>query len=182
MNSPRNIWGEGWSHCAGVVFWHGNDTCFTIPPFPFSFGGVDLSTAAGEKWVFRTLPPPLRGRVNERVAKKKGGGGGAGGRGRRNLVSEHRSHATHVHHWNSRPGLIFPSWLKLEKKLANYHNILYSDRTQLNYLGGKKVKQNRSESVFNCSWYAVQKQVALLNHLRASTAQGGASLKNNNTL
>lgn len=70
----------------------------------------------------------------------------------------------------------------LEKKLANYHKILYSDRTQLNYLGGKKVKQNRSESVFNCSWYAVQKQVALLNHLRASTAQGGASLKNNNTL
>lgn len=114
--------------------------------------------------------------------KKWGGWGGAGGRGRRNLVSEHRSHATHVHHWNSRPGLIFPSWLKLEKKLANYHNILYSDRTQLNYLGGKKVKQNRSESVFNCSWYAVRKQVALLNHLRASTAQGGASLKNNNTL
>lgn len=68
------------------------------------------------------------------------------------------------------------------KKIANYHKILYSNRTQLNYLGGKKVKQNWSESVFNCSWYAVQKQVALLNHLRASTAQGGASLKNNNTL
>lgn len=51
---------------------------FYNPPFPFSFGGVDLSTAAGEKWVFRTLPPPLRGRVNERVAKEKSGGEGGG--------------------------------------------------------------------------------------------------------
>lgn len=76
----------------------------------------------------------------------------------------------------------FPFLTQTWKKLANYHKILYSNRTQLNYLGGRKVKQNRSESVFNCRWYAEQKQVAWLNHLRASTAQGGAPLKNNNTL
>lgn len=58
----------GWSHCARVVFWHCNDTCFTITPFPFSFGGVDLSAPAGEKWASRTLPPPPRGHINERVA------------------------------------------------------------------------------------------------------------------
>lgn len=43
-------------------------------PFPFSFEGVDLSTAAGEKWASRTLPPRPRGCINERVAKKKVGG------------------------------------------------------------------------------------------------------------
>lgn len=62
------------SLCLRAVFWHRNDTCFTIAPFPFSLEGVDLSTPAGEKWASRTLPPRPRGCINERVAKEKVGG------------------------------------------------------------------------------------------------------------
>lgn len=74
----------------------------------------------------------------------------------------------------------FPdSNLKKISKLP-YNSIQQQDTIKLP--GKQKGKAEQVESVFNCSWSAVQKQVALLNHLRASIAQGGASLKNNNTL
>lgn len=201
---PPNIQGERWSHCAGVVFWHGNDTCFTITPFPFSFGGVDLSTPAGEKWSFRTLPPPLRGRINERVAIRGGpeeeeGGTLCPNTGPRCKHNTCSSLEFPIVTW--RTSHFSPSDTNLKSKSVNFHKILYISRMQLwwnctcksddvtgNYLGVNKVKQSSFDSVFNCSRDTVQTQVALLYYLRENphphppSQNKELSLKNNNTV
>lgn len=67
VNSLRNTERRRMESLCLCGFWHSNDTCFTITPVPFSSRGVDLFTPAGEKWVFRTLPPLPRGCINEQV-------------------------------------------------------------------------------------------------------------------
>lgn len=130
-------------------------------PFPFSFRGVDLSTPAGEKWAFRALPPPLMGRINERVAVSCGGGDWSKRKvGPCVQTSDSDAKAIHVHHCKNfhllYEGRVFFFYFFGH----NFHKILYGERKQLcksynalvNYPGVSEVKRSRSESVFNCSW------------------------------